>query len=468
MRRLDETADGVIIVAASNGLVTFSEKFQKPEDIRFYAHKSVPGDTTSLLTSDVMQVHASRDGRIFVTTVGGGMQEVADRQLLTEKLQLKTAGRTNDYGTTLSLLEDRQGNLWAGRESSIAMYEATTGRQWFFGSGYLGEHTELTEAQPAFDPHTGQIAFATTNGYISFQPEQIGKDTFEPPLVFKSVYFHSTQEARQLTDGKTLEVPATQRNLTIHFAALYYQDNQMIRYAYKLEGVDGDWNTLGTAHSISFSNLPHGQHRLLVRSTNQYGFWAENEQALTLNVHPTFWETWWAKLLYVLLMAGIVAVAVWIYRLRMRAAQEQQQNRMLSLLIEEMSQQPKKEEKEEKDVLRLHPTDIVDSDKQLMEQLLAYIEENLSNPDLKIEDLAQAVCLGRTVFYNKVKALVGMSPVELLRNIRIRHAENMVAKSQEPFSQIAYAVGFSDAHYFGKCFKKQTGLTPSEYRERKA
>ncbi|MBQ1646247.1 MAG: helix-turn-helix transcriptional regulator, partial [Prevotella sp.] len=73
--------------------------------------------------------------------------------------------------------------------------------------------------------------------------------------------------------------------------------------------------------------------------------------------------------------------------------------------------------------------------------------------------------MGRTVFYNKVKTIVGMSPVELLRHIRIQHAEDMIAKSNEPFSQIAYAVGFSDSRYFGKCFKKQTGLTPSEYRD---
>ena len=108
---------------------------------------------------------------------------------------------------------------------------------------------------------------------------------------------------------------------------------------------------------------------------------------------------------------------------------------------------------------------IVDVDKQLMEQLLDYIETNLGNPDLKIEDLASALCLGRTVFYNKVKTLVGMSPVELLRHIRIQHAEELVIKSNESFSQIAYSVGFSDPRYFGKCFKKQTGLTPSEYRE---
>jgi transcriptional regulator GlxA family with amidase domain len=120
---------------------------------------------------------------------------------------------------------------------------------------------------------------------------------------------------------------------------------------------------------------------------------------------------------------------------------------------------------DEGQTLRLRATNIVDSDKQMMERLLAYIEEHLADTELKIEDLATAVNMGRTVFYNKVKAIVGMSPVELLRHIRIQHAEDMIAKSNEPFSQIAYAVGFSDARYFGKCFKKQTGLTPSEYRD---
>ena len=61
---------------------------------------------------------------------------------------------------------------------------------------------------------------------------------------------------------------------------------------------------------------------------------------------------------------------------------------------------------------------------------------------------------------------MGISPVELLRQIRIQRAEELVAKSKEPYSRIAYAVGFNDPRYFGKCFKAQTGLTPSEYRER--
>jgi DNA-binding response OmpR family regulator len=459
-----------------------------------------------------------------------------------------------------------------------------------------------------------------------------------------------------------------------------------------LEGIDHDWNYLDNEHSISFSNLSHGHYRLLIRATNQYGTWGDNVKTLYIYVHPTFWESWIAKLLYVLLTIGIVAVAVWIYRLRMRASMERQLNNMktqfftdishklrtpltliggpvtqvleeeggltatarqhlqmvkrnsqrmlelvnrmltyskehntyisdenagdklwvdakspdednvpsssatgndvprLRLLIVEdnddlraflvsilssdysviqaengrkglekaLQQQPDfiltdvmmpemdglemvhriKENPDTSHIpivilsakaslddrieglkagvndyitkpfsatylkqrmqniisnqrllqqsnlehinqvvddsqgensqptLQLRSISIVDSDKRMMENLLAYIEDHIADSELKIEDLAVAVNMGRTVFYNKVKAIVGMSPVELLRHIRIQHAEEMIAKSNEPFSQIAYAVGFSDSRYFGKCFKKQTGLTPSEYRER--
>ena len=114
----------------------------------------------------------------------------------------------------------------------------------------------------------------------------------------------------------------------------------------------------------------------------------------------------------------------------------------------------------------LKTPEIIDEDKLMMEKLMAYLEENLDNSALRMEDLAAAVNLGRTVFYGKVKAIVGIPPNEFVRHIRLQRAEELVAKSKENFSQIAYAVGFSDPKYFSKCFKKETGLSPSEYREK--
>lgn len=119
-----------------------------------------------------------------------------------------------------------------------------------------------------------------------------------------------------------------------------------------------------------------------------------------------------------------------------------------------------------KDTYRLESPQIVDADKEMMKQLMVYLEENISNPEIKIEDLASSVNLSRSVFYGKIKSIVGMSPVDFVKHIRILRAEEMIVKSDYSFSQIAYAVGFSDPKYFSKCFKKETGMTPSEYRDR--
>ena len=57
-----------------------------------------------------------------------------------------------------------------------------------------------------------------------------------------------------------------------------------------------------------------------------------------------------------------------------------------------------------------------------------------------------------------------MSPSDFLRHIRMQRAADLIAGSKLNFSQIAFNVGFSDPKYFTKCFKKETGMTPSEYR----
>lgn len=115
---------------------------------------------------------------------------------------------------------------------------------------------------------------------------------------------------------------------------------------------------------------------------------------------------------------------------------------------------------------RLDSPQVVDADKEMMATLMAFINDHLDEEGLKIEELADAVNLGRTVFYGKIKALVGMTPSDFLRRMRMQRAEELIVKTRMNFSEIAFKVGFSDPKYFTKCFKKETGMTPSEYRQK--
>ena len=124
-------------------------------------------------------------------------------------------------------------------------------------------------------------------------------------------------------------------------------------------------------------------------------------------------------------------------------------------------------DKETSTSYRLSAPEIIDADKVMMDKLMAFLEKHISDPTLRMEDMADEVNLSRTAFYSKMRSIVGMPPVEFVRHIRLQRAELLVAKSKDSFSQIAYAVGFSDPKYFSKCFRKATGMTPSEYRRMK-
>lgn len=107
------------------------------------------------------------------------------------------------------------------------------------------------------------------------------------------------------------------------------------------------------------------------------------------------------------------------------------------------------------------------NDKLFMDRLIEFIEDNLDNGDLMIADLAQELGMSRSVFFNKLKTLIGLSPVEFLREMRIKKAAQLILADEGNMAQIAYQVGFNDSHYFSKCFKQVYGVTPTEYKSGK-
>jgi AraC-like DNA-binding protein len=122
--------------------------------------------------------------------------------------------------------------------------------------------------------------------------------------------------------------------------------------------------------------------------------------------------------------------------------------------------------KSERCEYRLEEPQIVDADEEMMNRLMAVIEKRISDENLKIDEIAEAVGLGRTVFYEKIRELVGVSPSDFLKQVRMQRACQLLAKSRLSIAEVAYAIGFTDPKYFAKCFKKDTGMTPTEYRNK--
>lgn len=104
-------------------------------------------------------------------------------------------------------------------------------------------------------------------------------------------------------------------------------------------------------------------------------------------------------------------------------------------------------------------------DESFMQQVMDFMEANMSNEDLEIESFAEKLCVSRAVFYRKLKSITGYTPVEFVRVIRLKRAIQLIKYNSFTVSELAYMTGFSDPKYFARCFKKMTGMTPTEYRE---
>ena len=99
---------------------------------------------------------------------------------------------------------------------------------------------------------------------------------------------------------------------------------------------------------------------------------------------------------------------------------------------------------------------------EFLSKFLAAVDERLSNSDLSVEDIGDVMCLSRVQLYRKVKALTGKSPVEIIREERLKRGHQLLADSSLTISEIAYRVGFSSPSYFTKCYRDLFGKSPTE------
>ncbi len=106
-------------------------------------------------------------------------------------------------------------------------------------------------------------------------------------------------------------------------------------------------------------------------------------------------------------------------------------------------------------------------DEQFLSKAAEVVNENIDNPDFDIKDFLEAMSMTNSMLYRKLKSLTGLSPNEFLRSIRLKAAHKIITEKYETItiSEVAYKVGFNIPKYFTACFKKEFGITPSQYKD---
>jgi signal transduction histidine kinase/DNA-binding response OmpR family regulator/ligand-binding sensor domain-containing protein len=105
-------------------------------------------------------------------------------------------------------------------------------------------------------------------------------------------------------------------------------------------------------------------------------------------------------------------------------------------------------------------------DELLMTKVIRQINDNMMSDDLNVNTLSTAVGVDQKQLYRKIKLLTGLSPVSFIRSQRMKRAALLLEQGQLSVSEVMYQVGFSSLSYFSKCFIKEFGVSPKEYKDK--
>lgn len=254
-----------------------------------------------------------------------------------------------------------------------------------------------------------------------------------------------------------IELHPDDQNLEISFSSLNHRYASKIRYAYRLIGVDKAWVYVeGGKNSAFYNHLSKGTYTFQVKATDENGLWSKEVTELTIRRLPAFYETWWAYLFYVLIVMGVSGYSLYLYLKRV----DRKNNEMWADSKEMIKMRIYLDSK-----VNLPEPEFAQLDKLLLEKAVKAVEDNLTEPDFDVTALADAMNMSRSTLTRKLKAITGRTPLDFIRNIKMKHARHMLEDKDKSVTEVAATLGYFNRKYFTTCFKEEFGMTPSEFQK---
>ena len=201
------------------------------------------------------------------------------------------------FGGVSGIVADPEDGLWFSENRGIIhireaqLRQSGSGKVEFESFGLLdGLTAELrgSLASPsAVQTTDGRIWFATTKGLAWINPKRIVRNTVPPPVLIESVIANG----RKYNNSTSLRLPPRIANLQIAYTATSLTIPERVRFRYKLEGQDNEWQDAGTRREAFYTNLDPGSYQFRVIACNNDGVWNEAGTVLRFDVLPAFYQT---------------------------------------------------------------------------------------------------------------------------------------------------------------------------------
>jgi len=337
---------GQLWVGTYDGL---SKIIREGLSVRFENYRNIIGDSTSLTHNTIPDLHLDAGGRFWVGT-RMGLHLVVQNSAI-DSVHFRHFGISDGFRNEVIQFidEDARGNLWIGTNDGLVQFDPEAALRG--GKGVIavfdkddGMPSSSTVFRASHVDERGQVFIGTGGGLATFWPGRFPENDVAPSIVLTDLKLQN-QTVKPTTDknatlsssithSEELKLRYRQNMVEFQFAALDFHRPEKNRYAYRLVGFDDQWIDSGERNSATYTNLAPGDYTFEVKGTNNDGKWTTTPLSLKLKVLPPPWRTWWACVLYGLLIGGVI-YTLFRWRLYNRTREIQQQARLEATRLEE-------------------------------------------------------------------------------------------------------------------------------------
>lgn len=275
------------------------------------------GDVNSLSSDKIKSLYYDPKGRLWIGTNGGGLNAFDTKN---EKFRTYTVEHGLANNVIYSILPDENANLWLSSNKGITKFvpgdtfEAVPEITNY--TNYAGLATEFNTGA-SYKDEKGNLYFGGLDGFYWFKPGEIKQNTLLPKTTITG--FSVFDEARSLTNGH--ELRHDQNTVSFSFSSLQYSLPEKNRYQYKLVNYDEAWVEAGNNNFARYTQLPSGDYRFEVKSSNYDGIWNDDPVSYTFSIAPPWYATLYAKFIYALLilatLLGVYGYFKWRWRMQL-------------------------------------------------------------------------------------------------------------------------------------------------------
>ena len=311
-----EDGDGSYWMGTEEGFVRIQFKDRNAEKPTLQWYRNNPASSNSLNYNYVscFMDDPSDKNYLWICTKGGGLNRL-DKSTGNFFHLTSKEGLPNDvvYG----IMPDSAGNIWGSTNKGIFCLfsnKARDDKKWVFRnftkSDGLQDEEFNTDAYAKLPD--GRLAFGGVNGLNIFNPAEVISEGYTPNVFITDILIGNQPVepadktgVLQNTIEQTKEISLThlQDILTLEFSTLDFTSPLQNKYRYQMVGIDDDWVESGTRRSATYLHLPAGKYVFKVQGSNSQGEWSDKITELQVRVLPPRWRSWWAYVIYAILLA---------------------------------------------------------------------------------------------------------------------------------------------------------------------